>query len=169
VADRARLLRGYGWRTRYVSESHGINSRLDELQAAVLRVKLRHLDAANAARRRRARAYDAALRGVARPVEQARAESVHHLYVVEAERRDALKAALDDAGIATDVHYPLPSHRQPATADLGYAAGSLPVTERLAARVLSLPMYPELPLEHVERVAEQVGRIARDLAGTPRR
>ena len=168
VADRARLLRGYGWRKRYLSESHGINSRLDELQAAILRVKLRHLDAANEERRRRARAYDEALGGVATPVEQSWAESVYHLYVVETGRRDELKAALDAAGIATDVHYPLPSHLQPAAADLGYAAGSLPETERLAGHVLSLPMYPELPMEHVERVAEQVGRIARDLVGTPR-
>ena len=168
VADRARLLRGYGWRQRYLSESHGINSRLDELQAAILRVKLRHLDAANEERRRRARAYDEALRSVATPVQQPWAESVYHLYVVESERRDELKAALNDAGIATDVHYPLPSHLQPAASDLGYAAGTLPQTERLAGQVLSLPMYPELPLEHVERVAEQVGRIARELAGTPR-
>ncbi len=168
VADRARLLRGYGWRQRYLSESHGINSRLDELQAAVLRVKLRHLDAANEERQRRARLYDEALRGVATPVEQPWAEAVYHLYVIESERRDALKAALNDAGIATDVHYPLPSHLQPATADLGYAVGSLPETERLAAQVLSLPMYPELPIKHVERVAGHVGRIARELAGKPR-
>ncbi|MDP8921392.1 MAG: DegT/DnrJ/EryC1/StrS family aminotransferase [Chloroflexota bacterium] len=168
VADRARLLRGYGWRQRYLSESHGINSRLDELQAAVLRVKLRHLDAANEERQRRARLYDEALRGVATPVEQPWAEAVYHLYVIESERRDALKAALNDASIATDVHYPLPSHLQPATADLGYAVGSLPETERLAAQVLSLPMYPELPIKHVERVAGHVGRIARELAGKPR-
>jgi dTDP-3-amino-3,4,6-trideoxy-alpha-D-glucose transaminase len=168
VADRARLLRGYGWRKRYLSEVHGFNSRLDELQAAVLRVKLRHLDGANEERRRRARLYDEALAGVATPAEQPWAASVYHLYVVESEHRDALRAALDAAGVATDVHYPLPSHLQPASADLGVGRGALPVTERLADTVLSLPMYPELPIPHVERVAHEVGRIARELGGAGR-
>jgi dTDP-4-amino-4,6-dideoxygalactose transaminase len=160
VADRARLLRGYGWRKRYLSESHGFNSRLDELQAAILRVKLRHLDAANEERRRRATLYDEALRGVARPVAQAWADPVYHLYAIEADERDALRQALAEAGIGTDVHYPLPSHLQPACADLGLGPGSLPVTEALAERVLSLPMYPELPIEQVERVAATVSRLA---------
>jgi len=160
VADRARLLRGYGWRQRYLSESHGFNSRLDELQAAILRVKLRHLDEANEERRRRAALYDEALKGIAVPVTQPWAESVYHLYVIEVDGRDELKAALHAAGVGSDVHYPLPSHLQPACADLGMGPGSLPVTEALAGRVLSLPMYPELPIEHVERVAEIVSRLA---------
>ncbi len=160
VADRARLLRGYGWRQRYLSESHGFNSRLDELQAAILRVKLRHLDAANDERRRRAALYDEALKGVAVPTTQPWAEPVYHLYVVETDGRDELKAALHAAGVGSDVHYPLPSHLQPACADLGMGPGALPVTEALAARVLSLPMYPELPVEHVERVAALVSRLA---------
>ena len=160
VADRARLLRGYGWRQRYLSESHGVNSRLDELQAAILRVKLRHLDAANEERRRRAALYDEALKGVAVPATMPWAEPVYHLYVVETDGRDELKAALAAAGVGSDVHYPLPSHLQPACADLGLSKGALPVTERLADRVLSLPMYPELPLEHVERVAAIVSRLA---------
>lgn len=160
VADRARLLRGYGWRQRYLSESHGINSRLDELQAAILRVKLRHLDAANAERRRRAALYDEAIKGVAVPATAPWAEPVYHLYVIETDGRDELKAALHAAGVGSDVHYPLPSHLQPACADLGMTEGSLPVTEALAERVLSLPMYPELPIEHVERVAEILSRLA---------
>jgi dTDP-4-amino-4,6-dideoxygalactose transaminase len=160
VADRARLLRGYGWRQRYLSESHGFNSRLDELQAAILRVKLRHLDAANDERRRRAAVYDESLKGIAVPVTQPWAEPVYHLYVVEVDGRDELKAALHAAGVGSDVHYPLPSHLQPACADLGLGVGSLPVTEALAGRVLSLPMYPELPIDHVERVAEIVTRLA---------
>ena len=160
VADRARLLRGYGWRQRYVSESHGYNSRLDELQAAILRVKLRHLDAANEERRRRAALYDESLKGVALPVTAPWAEPVYHLYVVEVDGRDELRAALSAAGVGTDIHYPLPSHLQPACANLGVGKGALPVTEALAGRVLSLPMYPELPLEHVERVAEIVSRLA---------
>jgi len=160
VADRARLLRGYGWRQRYLSETHGINSRLDELQAAILRVKLRHLDAANDERRRRAALYDEALKGIAVPAVASWAEPVYHLYVVEAGGRDELRAALNAAGVGTDIHYPLPSHLQPACADLELGRGSLPVTERLAGRILSLPMYPELPMEHVERVAEIVSRLA---------
>jgi dTDP-4-amino-4,6-dideoxygalactose transaminase len=167
VAARARMLRGYGWRKRYLSESHGFNSRLDELQAAILRVKLRHLDAANDERRRRAALYDEALRGVARPVAELWAEPVYHLYVVEADKRDALRQALSDEGIGTDVHYPLPSHLQPACADLGLSRGALPVTESLAERVLSLPMYPELPIEQVERVAATVSRLAGEVAAKP--
>jgi dTDP-4-amino-4,6-dideoxygalactose transaminase len=160
VADRARMLRGYGWRQRYLSESHGINSRLDELQAAILRVKLRHLDAANDERRRRATLYDEALKGIAVPATRPWAEPVYHLYVVEVDGRDELRAALHAAGVGSDVHYPRPSHLQPACADLGIGKGALPVTEALAERVLSLPMYPELPIEHVERVAEIVSRLA---------
>jgi len=160
VADRARLLRGYGWRQRYLSETHGFNSRLDELQAAILRVKLRHLDAANEERRRRAAVYDERLQGVATPATAAWAEPVYHLYVVETDNRDELRAALNAAGVGTDIHYPLPSHLQPACANLGQGKGSLPVTETLAARVLSLPIYPELPMPHVERVAEIVSRLA---------
>jgi dTDP-4-amino-4,6-dideoxygalactose transaminase len=160
LADRARLLRGYGWRQRYISESHGFNSRLDELQAAILRVKLRYLDRANDERRRRAAIYDEALAGVTKPTTAAWAEPVFHLYVIEVDRRDELRAALQAAGVGTDVHYPLASHLQPACADLGMGPGSLPVTERLSRHVLSLPMYPELPIDHVERVAEIVSRLA---------
>ena len=160
LADRARLLRSYGWRRRYLSEIHGTNSRLDEIQAAILRVKLRYLEAANEERRRRARRYGEALRGVVRPAEQPWARHVYHLYVAEVDRRDDLVAALAARGVRTDVHYPLPAHLQPAYADLGYRPGALPVTERLAERVLSLPMYPQLPLEHVDRVAELVNELA---------
>ncbi|MCC6179969.1 MAG: DegT/DnrJ/EryC1/StrS family aminotransferase [Chloroflexi bacterium] len=166
IADRARLLRGYGWRQRYLSETHGINSRLDEMQAAILRVKLRYLDTANEDRRRRAAVYDEALRGVATPVTQPGATPVYHLYVIETDRRDALKAALNEAEISTDIHYPLPSHLQQACTDLGLGEGSLPVTERLSRQVLSLPMYPELPIEHVEYVAAKVSELAARL-GAP--
>jgi dTDP-4-amino-4,6-dideoxygalactose transaminase len=166
VADRARLLRGYGWRKQYLSESHGFNSRLDELQAAILRVKLRYLDAANEERRRRAAIYDEALSGVMTPTTTEWATPVYHLYVVEADSRDALRVALDKSGIGTGVHYPLPSHLQPACADLGLGAGALPVTETLAGRIVSLPMYPELPIEQVERVAQTVSRLAAGASAT---
>ena len=166
VADRARLLRGYGWRKQYLSESHGFNSRLDELQAAILRVKLRHLDAANEERRRRAAIYDEALHGVTTPATAEWAAPVYHLYVIETDHRDALKDALNEAGIGTGIHYPLPSHLQPACTDLGLGQGALPVTEALAGRILSLPMYPELPIEQVERVAQTVSRLAGEVLAT---
>jgi dTDP-4-amino-4,6-dideoxygalactose transaminase len=166
VADRARLLRGYGWRKQYFSESHGFNSRLDELQAAILRVKLRYLDAANEERRRRAAIYDEALRGVSAPAAAEWAEPVYHLYVIETDARDALRTALTEAGIGTGIHYPLPSHLQPACADLGIGPGTLPVTETLAGRIISLPMYPELPIEQVERVAKTVSRLAGEVSAT---
>ena len=163
VAESARLLRNYGYRTRYLSERHGMNSRLDEIQAAILRVKLRHLDSWNEERRRRADRYRERLRGVTAPVEQPSVTPVYHLYVVESDHRPALKAALAAQGIATDIHYPLASHLQPAYADPGCGRGTLPITERLTDQVLSLPMYPELPIDHVDRVADAVREVTEGL------
>jgi dTDP-3-amino-3,4,6-trideoxy-alpha-D-glucose transaminase len=165
VAERARLLRSYGWRERYVSESRGINSRLDEIQAAILRVKLRHLAESNEERRRRAARYAERLRGGAlAPVEAAWAGPVYHLYAIEVERRDAVRAALAERGIGTEVHYRVPAHLQPAFSHLGVGRGALPATERLAERVLSLPMFPELPLGDVDRVAEAVNEVVSGVA-----
>lgn len=156
VAERARLLRVYGWRQQYVSELKGINSRLDEIQAAVLSVKLRYLDQWNAARRRLAERYTARLRGVQTPRVRPGAEHVYHLYVVRTPRRDALRAFLAERGVGTGLHYALPTHLQPAYRDLGVQAGSLPVTEQQAAEVLSLPLYPELTPAEVDRVIDLV-------------
>ncbi len=147
VADRARLLRMYGWRTKYVSEVHSTVSRLDDLQAAVLRVKLAHLDEWNARRQRLAARYFAALPdGIDGPPR----DGVFHLFVVRAPRRDDLRAYLAEHGVGTDVHYPLPVHLQKPYA----AAVSLPRTERLANEVLSLPLYPELSEASVDYVAD---------------
>jgi dTDP-4-amino-4,6-dideoxygalactose transaminase len=159
VLERARLLRMYGWRTQYASEIKGGNSRLDELQAAVLRVKLRRLDAWNTARRALAARYESGLRGVERPAVRPASEHVYHLYVVRAADRDRLKADLAERGIGTGIHYPRPTHLQPAYADLGLAAGSLPETERAATEVLSLPIYPELEPAEVDRVIEAVNAL----------
>jgi len=158
VAERLRLLRQYGWRERYVSDIEGYNSRLDELQAAILRVRLRHLDAENAARRRLAAQYDAALADLplALPAAWPEERAVYHLYVVAADERDALAAYLAAQGIGTGVHYPVPIHCQPAYAHFGYGPGSLPATEAAAARVLSLPMYPDLPAAAVDQVAAAI-------------
>lgn len=158
VAERLRQLREYGWESgrRYYSVIKGVNSRLDELQAAVLRVKLRHLDEGNARRRRLADLYGQLLEGVAgiaRPQEQPPASHVYHLFVVRAERRDALQAYLRSRHIGTQIHYPEPVHRQAAYLAQGYAPGSLPETERACGEILSLPIYPELPAADVRRVA----------------
>jgi dTDP-4-amino-4,6-dideoxygalactose transaminase len=157
VAERARLLRMYGWRTRYVSELVSGVSRLDELQAAVLRVKLRHLDDRNRARRRLAARYRAGLHGLGRvSLPEDRDDHVYHLFVARTERRDRLRAFLAERGVGTDVHYPLPVHLQAPYARFGGGAGSLPVTERLAREVVSLPLYPELAPADVDYVVAQV-------------
>lgn len=160
VAERVRRLRAYGQTSRYVHETKGINSRLDELQAALLAAKLPHLEGWNAARRERAARYGALLDGVAKPTAMAWAEHVYHLYVVRVPGRDALQAALQSRGIGTLVHYPIPVHRQGAYRELADQAPYLPVTERVTAEILSLPLYPELPLADVETVAGAVTEIA---------
>lgn len=163
VAARAKLLRQYGWRERYVSDVEGLNTRLDELQAAVLRVKLRHLDRWNAARRERAAWYRDGVRheGILAPCEKDYGESVYHLYVVQAAQRDALAAHLKARMIGTSIQYPVPIHLQPAYRKLA-APGSLPVAERLANEVLSLPMYPELTEEEARSVVNAIGEFATD-------
>jgi dTDP-4-amino-4,6-dideoxygalactose transaminase len=160
LAERLRRLRMYGWeRKYYTTEIGGRNSRLDELQAALLRVKLAHLAASNAARRERASWYTAALADVPIGLPVDEPGHVYHLYVItlpDRVTRDRLREHLLAHGVGCDIHYPTPTHLQPAYADLGYRAGSLPVTEDLAGRILSLPMYPELTYEEVMFVAETV-------------
>ena len=157
LAERLAALRQYGWRQHYVSDAVGVNSRLDEVQAAILRVKLPHLDAQNARRGAIAARYDAALAGgrIAPPVRRAGAGHVFHQYVVRVAERAAVQAALRARGVGTGVHYPVPVHAQPAyrgRVALGPAACR--ETERAAAEVLSLPMYPELGDAEVATVCE---------------
>jgi dTDP-3-amino-3,4,6-trideoxy-alpha-D-glucose transaminase len=156
LAERVRLLQQYGWRERYVSDIAGMNSRLDELQAALLRVKLRYLDAENERRRTLAALYDEWLPPGLAPAAMPDTTSVYHLYVVRTPRRDDLAAFLRARGIGTGVHYPVPVHRQPAYAHLSLGEGSLPETEAAAREILSLPLYPELSEEQVRAVAEAV-------------
>ena len=151
VADAARLFRMYGWRHKYVSEVHSTVSRLDELHAAMLRVKLRHLDEWNATRRALAERY---LAGLPAGLEAPPRDGVFHLFVVQTRARDALKAYLAERGIGTDVHYPLPAHQQKPYQR--YAQCGLPTTERLAREVLSLPLYPELDTADVDYVLDQL-------------
>jgi len=158
LAERARLLRQYGWRERYVSVVRGLNSRLDEIQAAVLRVKLRHLDAWNARRRALAARYLAALRETNLQTVRVpeRGDPVFHLFVVRTERREAFRTHLEERGIGTMIHYPVPVHQQDAYLDLGYGPGALPASEAAARTVVSLPLYPEMTDEEVGAVATAV-------------
>ena len=157
LAERARLLREYGWSERYVSAIAGWNSRLDELQAAILRVKLRFLDADNARRLELAAIYDELLPpGVRKPAAPDGGEHVYHLYVIRHPRRDRLAAHLRDKDIGTGIHYPVPIHLQPAYRGRLGDAGSLPETERAAREILSLPMYPELADDQARQVAEAI-------------
>jgi dTDP-4-amino-4,6-dideoxygalactose transaminase len=157
LAERLRRLRFYGWGAKYVTEDRGgRNSRLDEIQAAVLRVKLRHLEAWNNARRERAAWYAELLHGLPLQLPRFTPGHVFHLYVVACAERDALRDHLRANGVGCDIHYPVPTHLQPAYSDLGFGPGSLPVTEAAAGRILSLPIYPELAYAEVERVAAVV-------------
>jgi dTDP-4-amino-4,6-dideoxygalactose transaminase len=152
VAEQVRLLRMYGWRERYISDLHGGNSRLDELQAAILRVKLRHLDAANARRVQIAETYTQALSGLG--LKLPAAGGVYHQYVVCHPRRDQLRRALESKGVGTSVLYPVPIHRQPAYADR--QASALPNTAELARTLICLPVYPELSDSEVEYVCSTI-------------
>lgn len=159
LLDKVRLLREYGWtpQERYVSHVEGVNSRLDELQSAILRVRLRHLDANNAARRRLATLYDELLpAAVKRPVAQPGNHHVYHLYVIQHAGRDGLRARLAEQGIGAGIHYPVPVHLQPAYQSGQVRCHALPVTERAAGEVLSLPMYPTLTETQVRAVADAV-------------
>jgi len=158
VAERLRLLRQYGWARRYVSQVRGSNSRLDELQAAILRVKLRYLEAWNERRRELAAWYATLLANTSLVVPRAVGDVTHvyHLYVVRAQERDLLLADLHEHGIGAQVHYPVPVHLQPAYADLGFGPGSLPETEQAAKEVLSLPLYPEMTEEAIESIVEAI-------------
>jgi dTDP-4-amino-4,6-dideoxygalactose transaminase len=162
VGRRLRRLRNGGPSDRYRHEVAGINSRLDELQAAVLRAKLRHLDAWTERRRALATRYGEGLAGagVGLPREQPYARAVYHLYVVRHPRRDALAAALRERGIGTLVHYPIPLHLQPAFAFLGARAGDLPVAERAAGEILSVPLYPEMTDAQAEAVIRAIREVA---------
>lgn len=158
IARRVRLMGNYGSETRYIAEVKGVNSRLDPIHAAVLSVKLRHLDSWNERRRGVAAVYAERLAGsgVILPTVPQWADPVWHLYVVQSAERDRLRERLSAAGIQALVHYPVPPHLQQAYADLGLARGDYPIAERLADAVLSLPIGPHLSLEQAEQVAEAV-------------
>jgi dTDP-4-amino-4,6-dideoxygalactose transaminase len=158
MAKTMRLLRSWGEERRYEHRLKGFNFRMDGIQGAILRVKLRHLEAWTEARRARAADYARmfAGTGVTMPTEMPGCRHVYHVYAVRLRHRDATRAQLQAAGIQTGVHYPIPIHLQPGYADLGYHAGDFPVSEQVAGEVLSLPIFPEMTTAQVEEVAGAV-------------
>ncbi len=158
LADRIRVLRNYGSRAKYVNEVQGVNSRLDPIQAAILRVKLPHLDAWTERRRTIAARYGQELRdaGIVLPSVPDWAEPAWHLFVIRSPERDELQARLTRAGIGTLIHYPIPPHMQAAYVGAGISKGALPVAERLANEVLSLPMGPHLNAPDIKFVLDSV-------------
>ena len=167
--ERVRMLRTHGMRQRYFHDEIGWNARMDTIQAAVLEVKLKRVDAGNARRREIATLYDMAFRdaglaakgvadGIVLPWTGPRAEHVFHQYVIRAPRRDELRAFLAEEGVGSEIYYPLPLHEQESLTFLGYKRGDFPESERAAAEVLALPIYPELREDEVEIVVDAVRR-----------
>ena len=160
IAEKVRLLRNHGRITKkYEHEIEGYSSRLDNLQAAILRVKLRYLNKWNEGRRENAKKYSELLSnvdGVITPYEADYAKHVYHLYVIRTENRDKLREELKSKGIATGIHYPIPLHLQPAYSYLGYKEGDFPITEKASQEILSLPMFAELGDEQIERISNLI-------------
>jgi hypothetical protein len=172
LAESVRVLRDYGQRQKSDHVVKGFNRRLDNLQAAFLRIKLRHLDGWNDQRRQHAASYAALLddSGLSLPTVLDHVESVWHLFVVRSDGRDALREYLAERGIQTGIHYPVPIHLQTAYADLGLSEGSFPVTEGHAEQMVSLPMFPELTRPQLEHVADTLREhVARSAPAPARR
>jgi dTDP-4-amino-4,6-dideoxygalactose transaminase len=171
LADKLRVLHLHGGRTKYEYELMGMNSRLDALQAAILRVKLRHLDSWSEGRRRNAARYDELFsrlgvnREIRRPRIQTRCTHIYNQYVIRASRRDELKAFLRDRGVPSEIYYPLPLHLQQAFAYLGYKRGDFPESEAASAEVLALPVFPEMTEDQQNLVVDSIAAFYRDPAG----
>lgn len=161
LADRVRILRNHGDKSKSEHVEEGYCCRLDNIQAAFLKIKLAHLPEWNRARRAAAKRYDellADIPGVTPVKELPDVEGVYHLYVIQVEDRDSVRAKLNEAGVGTGIHYPTPLHLQLAYAHLGYKQGAFPVAERLAKHIVSLPMFPEISTEQIDYVVEQVAK-----------
>lgn len=158
LAKRVKMLRDHGSNQRYCHELIGMNARLDEIQAVVLRAKLKHLAEWNEARRQHAALYNELLKDapVVTPTTAEGAQPVFHLYVIRAPQRDALQTYLKEHGIFTGIHYPIPIHMQHAVANLGYKGGDFPHTEKAVTEILSLPMFAELTNAEITRIAQTV-------------
>lgn len=157
LAERLMMLRNYGMKKQYHSIIKGFNSRLDELQAAVLDVKLKKLDEWNNRRRRIAKMYDEYLEGVVTPMEKDYSKHVYHLYVIRCGNRDEAQKKLANAGVETLIHYPVPIHQQEAFAD--FKNVSLPVSERFSKEILSIPVYPSLTDEQLENISQKINNL----------
>jgi dTDP-4-amino-4,6-dideoxygalactose transaminase len=155
---RIRMIRDHGSERRYYHDLVGMNARLDEIQAVVLRAKLHHLNEWNQKRRSHADLYNKLLQGmpVITPFEQPGNKHVYHLYVIRAPKRDELQSWLKERGIFTGIHYPVPTHLQPAMQSLGYKQGDFPITEKITSEIISLPMFAELTEEEIGTVSETV-------------
>lgn len=156
IAEKIRMLRNYGQKVKYYHDFVGYNSRLDEMQAAILRVKLNKLNEWNDARRRNAQLYNELLEHVVIPTEADFVKHVYHVYIVRTKKRDKLAAYLQSEGISTGIHYPQPIHFQKAYETLGYIKGSFPITEKYATEILSLPMFPELQQDEIEYITKKI-------------
>ena len=156
------MLRNHGSAVRYYHSEVGYNSRLDEIQAAILRVKLPHIDAFNEGRRRNAAMYCAAIASpdIQLPVERAESKHVYHQFTLQCKNRQAVASALADAGIASAVYYPVPLHQQDVFLKMFGQQKSLPVAEACAASVLSLPMFPELTPDEIRRIADVINHVS---------
>jgi len=160
LAQKVAMLRNHGRTKKYLHQIEGFNSRLDALQAAILRVKLRHLEDWNKERREKAKLYNQLLEPFPKIITPKMLDStvpVYHLYVVRIKNRDRLQNILKTKGISTGIHYPLPLHLQPAYSYLGYKEGEIPMTERVSKEILSLPMYAELKEEDITYICEAMG------------
>ena len=160
LAQTCRMLRDHGQSKKYYHDIEGYNGRLDAIQAGMLHVKLRHLSEWNEQRRKCASVYDQLLVSlrddIVLPFQPTWAKSVYHLYVIRVPRRDELRAYLEDEGIGTGIHYPIPLHLQTAYQELGFQKGAFPISEKVATEILSLPMYPHLQLDQQQQVMGKV-------------
>lgn len=159
LAEKLKMIRNYGQSDKYNAKIHGHNSRLDEMQAAILRIKLSYLDKWNEKRRNIASYYNSKLKNdkiFDIPLEKEDRKHIYHLYVVRTDKRNELRDYLKENNIGTDIHYPIPLHLQEAYKYLGYKEGELPNTEKYSKEILSLPIFPELTDEEIERVFETI-------------
>lgn len=158
LAEKLKMQRNYGQKIKYQHDLKGFNSRLDEIQAAVLRVKLKHLDKWNDSRRKNAQIYNELLQdeNLKIPIEKHDRKHVYHVYVIGCERRNELQEFLERGGISTGIHYPIPVHLTKAYSDLGYKEGDFPLTERCSKEILSLPMFPELTEKEIQYICSMI-------------
>jgi len=161
LADRLVLLRNHGFRSRYHNEILGGNFRLDAIQAAVLRVKLKYLDRWTEGRQRNAALYRQQIQEARLPAERPGGRHIYNQFVIRASDRDGLLAQLKDKGFGCEIYYPAPMHLQPCFADLGYKRGDFPVSEEASGTTLALPIYPELTPEMIRYVADSINSVVR--------